>query len=220
MNISINPPPPNNTNLIRFQFGNFSLHLTISLIASLVLPRTLFLYAYPTILIFALCFSSLLFLQLKGEIDIEAQGPLPQHGSVDQISPEDGDSLAEPIDGIMHGNRSSSPSSPSSSSAASSLSSSSAASSSSNGSGGGSDGSASEGEEVDNSNSNRALYGYEEEKDLFGSDNEDYCKTLATCPYPIPVLPVIRYNNNNPGRGNFGRGRWHQNDRGGAGLLP
>ncbi|XP_024030656.1 decapping nuclease DXO homolog, chloroplastic isoform X2 [Morus notabilis] len=136
-------------------------------------------------------------------------------------------------DDTRHGNRSSSPSSPSSSSAASSSSSSSAAaSSSSNGSDGGdqssSGGSASEGEEgngeeVDsinnnNSNSDRSHYAYEEEKDLFGSDNEDYCKTLATSPYPIPVLPVIR-NNNNPGRGNFGRGRWHQNDRG-AGLLP
>ena len=32
------------------------------------------------------------------------------------------------------------------------------------------------------------------------------------------MLPAIRHNNNNPGRGNFGRGRW-QNDRG-AGLLP
>ncbi|GMN30875.1 hypothetical protein TIFTF001_003007 [Ficus carica] len=152
---------------------------------------------------------------------------------VDIFGEEDDD--GQDKDDTQHGNRSSSPSSPSSSSAASSSSSSSAASSSSNGSdggdqsssgGGGGGGSASEGEEengeeeVDNSNSNRAHYGNEEEKDLFGSDNEDYCKTLATSPYPIPVLPVIRINTNNPGRGNFGRGRWHQNDRGGAGLLP
>ncbi|WVZ12793.1 hypothetical protein V8G54_017323 [Vigna mungo] len=60
-----------------------------------------------------------------------------------------------------------------------------------------------------------------EHKDLFDSDNEDYCKTLARSPYPIPVLPATR-NANNQGRGGFGRGRWqqgYQNDRG-AGLLP
>lgn len=34
--------------------------------------------------------------------------------------------------------------------------------------------------------------------------------------YSFVVLPVIR-NTNNPGRGGFGRGRWH-NDRG-AGIL-
>lgn len=34
----------------------------------------------------------------------------------------------------------------------------------------------------------------------------------------MAVLPAIR-NNNNPGRGAFGRGRWGNNDRG-SGLLP
>ncbi|KAJ4712608.1 Decapping nuclease DXO-like chloroplastic [Melia azedarach] len=136
---------------------------------------------------------------------------------------------------------SSASSSSSSSSASSSRSSSSSASSSSNGSDGGETSSASgsassggedNGEEVDNVNSknnnNYEDYNYnnndrsfcdEEEKDLFGSDNEDYCKTTAISPYPIPVLPVTRNNNNHGGRGGFGRGRW-QNDRGGPGLLP
>ncbi|PPD75470.1 hypothetical protein GOBAR_DD27603 [Gossypium barbadense] len=70
-----------------------------------------------------------------------------------------------------------------------------------------------------NDNIERSIFGYEEEeeeKDLFESDNEDYCKTTATSPFPIPVLPVIR-NTNNPGRGGFGRGRW-PSDRG-AGIL-
>ncbi|KAL2472535.1 Decapping nuclease DXO-like protein [Abeliophyllum distichum] len=57
----------------------------------------------------------------------------------------------------------------------------------------------------------------EDDKDLFGSDYEDYVKTPATSPYPVPVLPAIR-NTNNHTRGGFGRGRW-QNDRG-PGLLP
>ncbi|XP_040989505.1 NAD-capped RNA hydrolase DXO1 [Juglans microcarpa x Juglans regia] len=126
---------------------------------------------------------------------------------------------------------SSSPSS-SSSSAASSPSSSSSSASSSNGgdsssaSGSASSGGGGGGEEEDEAeengeeveNNNGGYHGYEDERDLFGSDNEDYCKTLATSPYQIPVLPTIR-NTNNQGRGSFGRGRW-QNDRGGAGLLP
>ncbi|GMI95629.1 hypothetical protein HRI_003232200 [Hibiscus trionum] len=67
----------------------------------------------------------------------------------------------------------------------------------------------------------KSIFGYEEDeeddgKDLFGSDNEEYCKTPATSPFSIPVLPVIR-NTNNPGRGGFGHGRRH-NDRG-AGIL-
>ncbi|KAI3453466.1 hypothetical protein Pfo_010129 [Paulownia fortunei] len=57
----------------------------------------------------------------------------------------------------------------------------------------------------------------EEDKDLFGSDNEDYVKTPANSPHPVPVLPPVR-NTNNHTRGGFGRGRW-QNDRG-PGLLP
>ncbi|KAI4327206.1 hypothetical protein L6164_019694 [Bauhinia variegata] len=113
-------------------------------------------------------------------------------------------------------------SSPSSSSSASSSSSSSGSSSNgsdaadtSSGSGSASSGGEEEeenGEEVEQSNRDF------EDKDLFGSDNEDYCKTLATSPFQIPVLPAIR-NANNQTRGGFGRGRWNQNDRG-AGLLP
>ncbi|XP_058086909.1 NAD-capped RNA hydrolase DXO1 isoform X2 [Magnolia sinica] len=62
-----------------------------------------------------------------------------------------------------------------------------------------------------------------DEKDLFGSDNEEYSRMAAFSPFPVPVLPAIR-NTNNPGRGNFGRGRWgsgYPNDRGfGPPLLP
>lgn len=57
----------------------------------------------------------------------------------------------------------------------------------------------------------------DDDKDLFGSDNEDYCKTLASSPFFVPVLPAVRSANTQT-RGGFGRGRW-QNDRG-NGILP
>ncbi|KAL7594739.1 NAD-capped RNA hydrolase DXO1 [Lactuca sativa] len=71
-------------------------------------------------------------------------------------------------------------------------------------------------------------YGYdddynvvEEDKDLFGSDNEEYIKTQIASPFPVPVLPQPPpRNTNNPSRGGFGRGGRWQNDRGGAGILP
>ncbi|XP_010518691.1 PREDICTED: decapping nuclease DXO homolog, chloroplastic isoform X2 [Tarenaya hassleriana] len=73
----------------------------------------------------------------------------------------------------------------------------------------------------DDNGGDRGCHGYEEEdeKDLFGSDNEDYCKTPAISSYSIPVLPAQWNNNHHGGRGGPGRGRW-QNGRGGAGLLP
>ncbi|WRX17798.1 hypothetical protein QQP08_010285 [Theobroma cacao] len=38
-----------------------------------------------------------------------------------------------------------------------------------------------------NNNSEKGIYGYEEEeRDLFGSDNEDNCKIPAICPFSIP----------------------------------
>ncbi|GER35457.1 glycine-rich family protein [Striga asiatica] len=132
----------------------------------------------------------------------------------------------------------SSSSSSSSSSAASSSSDSSSASSSSNRSGSsrsreGDDDDDDNRGEVRSSAGNNHTYDYnddsnshyyenqeevEDDKDLFGSDNEDYVKTPANSPHPVPVLPPVR-NMNNHTRGGFGRGRW-QNDRGGAGLLP
>ncbi|XP_057762806.1 NAD-capped RNA hydrolase DXO1 [Arachis stenosperma] len=157
------------------------------------------------------------------------------------------DLFGEDSDNEQDGTRSTSPSSSSSSSASSSSSSSASTSNGTEGEGGGGANSTSSGSgtassgaaagDDDDENgdeveqSNKASYAnYNdhddeyEDKDLFGSDNEDYCKTLVKSPYPIPVLPAIR-NTNNQGRGGFGgrgRGRWqpgHQNDRG-AGLLP
>ncbi|CAL9129945.1 unnamed protein product [Musa textilis] len=58
----------------------------------------------------------------------------------------------------------------------------------------------------------------EDERDLFGPDNEAYMKTHARSPFPVPVLPALQNNQN---RSNFGRGRWQSgyNNRGPP-LLP
>ncbi|WJX60529.1 NAD-capped RNA hydrolase dxo1 [Trifolium repens] len=147
-------------------------------------------------------------------------------------------------DNEKDGTHSSSPSS-SSSAASSSSSSSSSASSSNNtkgsadsssgtgtaSSGGGGGDDEENGDVVDSSNKadshhydddHHHDYNDHEYGDLFASDNEDFSKTLAKSSHSIPVLPAVRNNTNNPGRGGFGRGRWqqgHHNDRG-AGILP
>ncbi|XP_043687100.1 NAD-capped RNA hydrolase DXO1-like [Telopea speciosissima] len=109
----------------------------------------------------------------------------------------------------------------------SSSSSSSSSASSSNGSGGESSssgsgsGSASSSDDEEDDGEEAEKPSASEERDLFGSDNEEYCGTQATSRYPVPVLPPIR-NNNNHARGTFGRGRWqsgYHNDRG-RGILP
>ncbi|KAL2233043.1 UNVERIFIED_CONTAM: Decapping nuclease DXO, chloroplastic [Sesamum indicum] len=127
---------------------------------------------------------------------------------------------------------SSSPSSSSSSSSGSSSASSSSSSSSSNHSSSAEEDNDDTHGEVKSSSYNNHDYNYnddsnshyyendeeaEEDKDLFDSDNEEYIKTPANSPFPVPVLPPVR-NTNNHTRGGFGRGRW-QNDRG-PGLLP
>ncbi|XP_072994622.1 NAD-capped RNA hydrolase DXO1 [Typha latifolia] len=84
--------------------------------------------------------------------------------------------------------------------------------------------SSSDGEDEHDSAANRiGAVGPEliEERDLFGSDNEEYVRTPARSAFLVPVLPPLR-NSNNHTRGNFGRGRWqpgYSNDRGPP-LLP
>ncbi|XP_010053552.2 NAD-capped RNA hydrolase DXO1 [Eucalyptus grandis] len=161
---------------------------------------------------------------------------------VDVFGEDYGDGRAADGDGGGGGRRSASrqSSSGSSSRSSSSSSSSSSAASSSSSSGSSSDGGDSSsdggsprsggreedenGEDLENvsgvTSSHRSEF-EEKETDLFGSDNEEYCKTPATSRFPIPVLPPIR-TNNSQGRGTFGRGRWqggHPNGRG-AGILP
>ncbi|KAJ4959633.1 hypothetical protein NE237_019543 [Protea cynaroides] len=111
-------------------------------------------------------------------------------------------------------------SSSSSSSSSASSSNGSGGETSSSGSGSGS-ASSSDGEDQEDDGGEAEKPSASEEKDLFGSDNEEYCRVPARSRYPVPVLPPIRSTNNHA-RGTFGRGRWqsgYHNDRG-HGILP
>ncbi|KAL0296308.1 UNVERIFIED_CONTAM: Decapping nuclease DXO, chloroplastic [Sesamum radiatum] len=159
-------------------------------------------------------------MNLFGESDEE-------EGNNNNYSNDDEEKEREP----QQQSSSSSPSSSSSSSGSSSASSSSSSSSSNRSSSAEEDNDDTHGE-VKSSSYNNHDYNYnddsnshyyvndeeaEVDKDLFDSDNEEYIKTPANSPFPVPVLPPVR-NTNNHTRGGFGRGRW-QNDRG-PGLLP
>ncbi|KAF3336896.1 decapping nuclease DXO [Carex littledalei] len=123
----------------------------------------------------------------------------------------------EQAEGGHGGADSSGSSSPSSSSASSSSSGSSRSSSSVGGSGGAVAGAvAVAGGEEEYEYDSVGVVGQAEveeveDKDLFGSDNEDFQNTPARSAYLVPVLPPVR--SNNPGRGGFARGR-------GGGILP
>lgn len=61
-------------------------------------------------------------------------------------------------------------------------------------------------------------YQYEEgEKDLFGSDDEDYVKTLSKSGFSVAVLPPT-LNTNHQTREGFGQGHWQYDS--GAGIPP
>eukprot|EP01018_Ginkgo_biloba_P004961 Gb_17946 [translate_table: standard] len=60
----------------------------------------------------------------------------------------------------------------------------------------------------------------EDERDLFGSDNGDYVRTLAVSPLPIPSYPSISRIPNNPNRTNSGRGRWSSGNANERGSFP